>query len=59
MSDWTHSLCRECYRHEEPGRTPYRIKDDSTHTCCRCGEPTSAGIYYRNQPDAYKHCTHE
>jgi len=54
-SPWNHVLCAECYSVEEPGRTPVRVpvEDVSRTLCCRCGKPTSDGIYYRKTPNAY------
>ncbi len=50
---WTHTLCDECYRHEEPGREPVRILDAERETCCRCGHETLSGVYYRAAPNKY------
>jgi hypothetical protein len=59
MSDWTHTVCEECYQQLEPGREPVRVVVPSKETCCRCGETTDDGIYYRDNPKSYRHCNHE
>jgi hypothetical protein len=52
MSRWTHPICPDCWAALEPGRTPHALIDRTVETCCRCGEPTGAGIYYRADPAA-------
>ena len=50
-SKWTHPVCYLDYSVLEPNRTPTRIQDGDSETCCWCGMPTSSGIYYRADPD--------
>lgn len=54
-SRWCHALCDDCYARVKPGVTPVRVVADvgRTELCCRCGEATSSGIYYRARPDAF------
>ena len=50
-SKWTHPICALDYAVMEPGRTPTTLIDDEVMTCCWCGKPTSAGIYFRADPN--------
>ncbi len=50
MSRWTHSFCAGCWAELNPGRTPVQLKDAPVETCCRCGRPTGAGIFVREDP---------
>lgn len=58
MSGWTHLLCDDCYAEVEPYRDPSRVRHD-IGTCCRCGDITVSGIYYRADPGEYRECDHE
>jgi len=51
-SRWTHPICSDCYRVEEPGRQPAQIRPEyaTAERCCFCGETTNEGIYYRKDP---------
>lgn len=58
---WTHALCEACWKAREPGREPFRlvdvgIVDRKTETCCRCGEPTTTGIYVRANQQEMPYC---
>jgi hypothetical protein len=59
--NWTQPICMRCYEVREPGRQPFRIKAEfaEEETCCDCGEPTQAGIYYRIDPRTVKYPTPE
>lgn len=50
MSKWTHPVCGPCYDDLEPGREPSRLVTPDLETCCRCGQLTRSGIYYRADP---------
>lgn len=54
LSKFTHSLCSKCYTELEPGRTPARIVNPRTETCCNCGVEHKEGIYYRSEPAKLK-----
>lgn len=56
MSNWTHPVCGPCYDELQPGRQPYQLVERVLETCCRCGYPTRAGIYYRADPAEMEHC---
>ena len=58
MSEWNHALCLYCYKQAEPGREPVRLKDPLLEVCCKCSAKTVDGIYYRDDPNAYRHCQH-
>ena len=57
MSRWNHPQCWDCWTTEEGDRTPYRLKDPETETCCFCGRQTVSGIYRRRDPDLLVLCT--
>jgi hypothetical protein len=59
MSRWTHPVCYDCYDAMYPRRHPVRVNPRQLETCCRCGEPTRAGIYVRADPDSMEHCAHD
>lgn len=41
-----HLVCDRCWELLRPeGRLPVRVKRAPRHACCRCGAPTSSGIY--------------
>ena len=50
MSQWTHPICAACFDDLYPGRQPSRLVEPEAEVCCVCGEPTSDGIYYREDP---------
>lgn len=52
VSRWTHVVCPKCYSDLEPGREPSWLVADAgrTEICCRCGQETYEGIYYRADP---------
>jgi len=56
MSNWTHPVCGLCYDDLEPGREPVRLRAPEMESCCRCGFPTRAGIYYRANPRNMPNC---
>jgi hypothetical protein len=47
MSDWTHSICRNCWESQQPGRIPVRTTEALVESCCFCGHVTQSGIYVR------------
>ena len=54
---WTHNICWRCYKKQNPGVEPARVKSTEIETCCFCGKATKAGIYVRSDPKVLK-CTH-
>ena len=52
QGNWVHSFCHECYtrwsRHQEDV-VMFTVRGDSSR-CCLCGERTTDGIYYRDDP---------
>lgn len=47
-AEWTHPMCEDCWvTTQERGALPHRLVHPEAETCCWCGRPTSAGIYYR------------
>jgi hypothetical protein len=53
MSRWTHCLCAACFEKARPGVVPLRVKDSPEEACCACGTLTSAGIFYRGDPEEF------
>lgn len=53
---WNHATCHGCYAEEYPGQVPVRIRLAPQDTCCRCGAPTSSGIYVRREPASFAYC---
>lgn len=55
MPRWlNHTLCRTCWDDTHPASQQlYQVRDAESEPCCRCGKPTSAGIYVRQQADAF------
>lgn len=53
VGSWTHWVCDECYSVEKPGQEPIRVDEEYRipMACCLCEEDTTAGIYYRKNPD--------
>lgn len=50
---WTQPVCERCWFTEFPARRPVQfIGAEEIQHCCRCGEPTVAGIYVRRDPAA-------
>lgn len=55
-SKWTHAICSDCYKTEEPDRpdpvrlTLGQLMDATPEVCCFCGVVTDEGIYYRKDP---------
>ena len=58
MSDWTHAICETCWFKKNPGRIPTKLTQAEQETCCYCGQPTTSGIYLRDNPKTPKHCKH-
>jgi hypothetical protein len=58
-SQWTHSICDDCWKQREPNREPVRITDTDPEPCCFCGQEHQSGIYVRvNYTDA-EHCQYK
>ena len=57
MSKWTHSMCSECWKKENPDKDPVKVKNAPVEQCCFCGQPTSMGIYVRHDPSKLN-CKH-
>jgi hypothetical protein len=55
--NWTQPVCGDCYAAKEPDRVPVALKVEfrEHETCCFCGQPTDAGIYYRIDPRTVPH----
>lgn len=54
-ASWLHSICEACWNSKNPGRTPYRVReeyrDEKPLTCCFCGKSSeNSGIYVRQNP---------
>lgn len=59
MSPWTHTLCEGCWNFLNPDRpVPHRLVEAEVETCCRCGMPTTSGIYVREEPNKWGRCNH-
>jgi hypothetical protein len=50
MSEWNHPLCDRCWTTQFGERVPHRLVEPLAERCCRCGEFTESGIYYREDP---------
>jgi len=54
MSQWTHSICNDCWKEKEPNRIPHRLIEagvsNRNEVCCFCGNLTQSGIYVREDP---------
>jgi hypothetical protein len=73
MSNWNHRLCDPCWTglntqlvvgdEEEADsityRPPVRNLADPGGVCCRCGDPTTSGIFVRAEPTRYRCCKHD
>jgi len=46
---WRHSICDSCWRFQNPGRDPVRLKGEyvAWERCCFCGADHRSGIYVR------------
>lgn len=50
----SHLLCDLCWDEREQGaRIPFRLKGAPRASCCKCGRPTSSGIYVRDKVAGY------
>jgi len=49
MSDWIHPICDACWHGLYPDRVPVQITEPLRllWPCCRCEQPTDAGIFIR------------
>jgi hypothetical protein len=47
----TVAICDHCWRKEEPGRVPIRLKQPDGERCYACGSETLSGIYVRRLVD--------
>lgn len=52
MSNWTHSVCDDCFDTEYPDRQPTRINiaHRELEVCCLCSVHHMSGIYIRKDP---------
>ena len=57
MTNWTHSICDECWDRLNPERLSPRSGMGAEETCCWCGDITVSGIYLRSDP-AELDCQH-
>jgi hypothetical protein len=51
MSEWTHSICEDCWDKEHPERKAHRLSLGDEAMCCYCGTIHNSGIYVREDPD--------
>jgi hypothetical protein len=50
MSDWTHSLCEDCWDEKHPDNPTARAIVGDICVCCACEKKHSSGIYVREDP---------
>jgi hypothetical protein len=50
MSNWTHSVCADCWKKMNPDRQPCRVVLADQERCCFCGTIHRSGIYVRKNP---------
>lgn len=43
----TQPICASCWLDMTSGAKPERVKHAPEEPCCKCGQPTSDGIYVR------------
>lgn len=49
--EWTHIICRACWKREKGDKTPHRLVNAPVELCCFCRvEETGEGIYLREDP---------
>jgi hypothetical protein len=56
-SQWTHSICEQCWVGKNPGREPHRVVRESRFNadkelCCYCGREHQSGIFVREDPSS-------
>lgn len=47
---WTQPVCATCWTIDHPDRDAISVIDGPLECCCKCAEPTMAGIYIRVDP---------
>jgi len=55
MSEWTHSICSDCWDKQRPESPSPREGTGDTECCCFCGAATASGIYVREDPATLPH----
>jgi len=50
MSNWTHSICDNCWAIMHSERPPVRTMVPEQEKCCVCGQNHRSGIYMRGNP---------
>lgn len=58
MSNWTHSICWECWGKRNPDANAARMINPVLEQCCYCGADTTHGIYRRDSPQVPRFCAH-
>lgn len=56
MSDWTKAVCLPCWpawclAQGKVPHEPTRVRDADEDHCVACGNPTTAGVYVRVDPE--------
>lgn len=49
-SSWTQPCCDDCWRAQQPGRQPFRLREVDVEICAWCGVTTMSGIFVRADP---------
>lgn len=47
---WTQPLCDECWDRDHPDHPSPRTSTGFAEQCCKCGQGTFSGIYFRVDP---------
>lgn len=50
MSNWTHSMCANCWNESNPDRPARGADEGEAELCCFCLKITRSGIYVRRDP---------
>lgn len=48
---WTQAICHACWNERNPDRPSSGVNPGYEETCAYCGEPTTSGIYVRDDPE--------
>ena len=51
MSQWTHSICEDCWDKKNPTKLADRHGPGDDDICCFCQKKHNSGIYIRENPD--------
>jgi hypothetical protein len=56
---WMQAICGSCYDKRYPGRWPVAVRPEHRPSeqgqCCDCGQATSEGIYFREDPTTVRY----